>query len=62
MEDKHVASALNDQKSYLFGIFDGHGGIFFSIKDYKLQPLSKSILLSNFNAIGILRTVIMRKH
>ena len=27
MEDAHIATNLSDFKSYLFGIFDGHGGI-----------------------------------
>jgi len=28
MEDAHINAALSDKKSYIFGIFDGHGGIF----------------------------------
>lgn len=28
MEDSHIATLLSDRKTHLFGIFDGHGGIF----------------------------------
>jgi serine/threonine protein phosphatase PrpC len=31
MEDASIAAALSDKKSFLFGVFDGHGGIFFAI-------------------------------
>jgi len=27
MEDAHLAVPLSDKKSYLFAVFDGHGGI-----------------------------------
>lgn len=26
MEDAHICAQLSDKKSYLFAIFDGHGG------------------------------------
>jgi len=26
MEDASIAVCLSDKKSYLFGVFDGHGG------------------------------------
>lgn len=28
MEDAHIATNLSDCKNYIFGIFDGHGGIY----------------------------------
>lgn len=28
MEDAHIATSLSDIKNQIFGIFDGHGGIF----------------------------------
>lgn len=30
MEDAHICAQLSDKKSYLFAIFDGHGGKSFS--------------------------------
>lgn len=26
MEDAHINAMLSDKKSYIFGVFDGHGG------------------------------------
>jgi len=29
MEDAHICTQLSDKKTYLFAVFDGHGGKFF---------------------------------
>jgi hypothetical protein len=41
MEDAHInlSPLPNNPKNSIFGVFDGHGGIFYSIKELKCQPI-----------------------
>jgi serine/threonine protein phosphatase PrpC len=50
MEDAHICEPTidNDQNISIFAIFDGHGGIYFIMKDHKWLNSLRSILSTVF--------------
>lgn len=62
MEDAHLNAMLSDKKSYLFAVFDGHGGNCFTIQVLKWLPSSSVILLNNCKKASISSIKIMNLH
>ncbi len=63
MEDASMVISPFTYKNYsLFGIFDGHGGIFRNMQALKLLCLLRNIFHNNFKKIKCLKPENLNKH
>jgi hypothetical protein len=60
MEDAHICATLSDKKSYLFAVFDGHGGNHLLIKALRCLPSSSGTSSMSLNETRTSRIRITR--